>query len=457
MQRGVSVITTPVFTRIMTPAEYGASAVFFSWLEIAKTVITLYVFAEAYMLGLVKFGDTRNQFTSSMEGLCLTLILVWAAIYVLFRDFWNGLLSLTTVQMAAMFVIVWTSSVSAFWAAEQRIDYKYIRLSCAFLLTGILSPLFGIYLVLHSEDKVTARIVAFAAVDFIFYIWIFFAQMLRGRKFFSPGIWKYAILFNLPLLPHYLSDTVLKFSDRIMIEKMIGAQEAGIYSLAFAISVVTTIFNGAIYQSIQPWLYKTINERRIGDLSSVAVSSLILVASVNIALLLFVPEVVSFFAPQSYHNAIWVIPPLAMSVYFLYTFTLFTVFQFYYEKPYLVTAVTLFAALLNIILNYFFLGVFGYYAAGYTTLFCYIVFSVMHYYFTKKICKKYSGNARPYDTKAIIKVSSAFLALGFVILFTYNNTAMRYSLTALIFVTAFLRRKFIAGYVRELLRRKREG
>ena len=47
-----------------------------------------------------------------------------------------------------------------------------------------------------------------------------------------------AEMFNLPLVPHYLSGAILNTADRIMIEKMVGASAAGIYSLAYSVSLI---------------------------------------------------------------------------------------------------------------------------------------------------------------------------------------------------------------------------
>ena len=43
------------------------------------------------------------------------------------------------------------------------------------------------------------------------------------------------------------------------------------------------------------------------------------------------------------------------------------------------------AAVANVVLNFIFIRIFGYVAAGYTTLACYILYSVGHYVVSKRI------------------------------------------------------------------------
>ena len=63
-------------------------------------------------------------------------------------------------------------------------------------------------------------------------------QFIRGRKFINIRYWKYALAFNIPLLPYYLSGTIQNQGDHIMIQKMLGKSEVAIYSIAYNIGML---------------------------------------------------------------------------------------------------------------------------------------------------------------------------------------------------------------------------
>jgi len=258
LQKGITSITTPVFTRLLTTEEYGQFSVFNSWLSILTVFVSLNLYSGVFTQGLVKFEETKHQFASAMQGLSLTLATAWTIVYLVFHNYWNKLLSLTTVQMLAMLVIIWSSSVFNFWAVEQRVELKYRKLVALTLIASLSRPILGIILVINAQDKVTARILGMAVVDLLAYAWLFFLQAKKGKLFFSKDIWKYALKFNLPLIPHYLSMSILSSSDRIMIRNMVGSGQAGIYNLAYNISLIMTMFNTALLQTVEPWLYKKI-------------------------------------------------------------------------------------------------------------------------------------------------------------------------------------------------------
>lgn len=456
LQRGIHVITTPIFTRLFNTAEYGQYNVFASWLSIIAVFITLNLYAGVYTQGLVKFESRRSEYSSAFQGLCLTLVLAWTLIYLLFYEFWNNIFSLTMVQMLAMIITIWTSAVFAFWSVEQRVDFRYRSLVMVTLAVSVATPVVCIIFVLNADDKVTARILGTALVGLIAYTWFFFSQMRSGKKFCSLKIWKYALCYNLPLIPHYLSSSILNSADRIMIQDMVGEAEAGIYSLAYSVSLVMLLFNQALMQTIEPWLYKKINARQIEGIAKVAYPAFLIIAGVNILLIAFAPEIVAFFAPAAYYDAIWIIPPVAMSAYFMFAYTFFAVFEFYFEKTKYITFATLTGAVANVSLNYIFIKLFGYYAAGYTTLVCYMIFAILHYCFMKKICRDYLNDAKAYDTRILLGITAGFMLIGFLYLFTYHNAAIRYSMTFIILAGLFMQRNVIIGNSKRLMSLKNE-
>lgn len=440
LQKGISMITTPIFTRLLTTGEYGRYNVFNSWYSIVSIIVSLNLWAGVYQQGLIKFNKQRKVFSSSLEGLTFTLICIWTAVYLVSHNFWNGLFNLTTVQMLAMLCMVWTSSVFSFWSTEQRVDYKYKKLVLITLSVSVLKPFVGIIFVIHAEDKVTARILGLALVELIGYSWCFIYQMKRGKKFYSKQFWKYALGYNIPLVPHYLSQVVLNNSDRIMISSMVGDSASGIYSLAYSLAMIMALFNTALTQTLTPWMYQKIKDKDIKAIAPIAYLSLFIVAAVNLLLIMLAPEAVRIFAPQEYYEAIYCIPPVAMGVLFLYSYDLFAKFAFYYEKTKLIMGASIVGAILNIILNYFGIKWFGYVAAAYTTLICYILYCVFHYIVMTKICNDYLAGVKPYNTKFLILFALVFLTCGFAMLFTYDYPIIRYSIIAVAIIVMIVKK-----------------
>lgn len=441
LQKGVSFFTTPIFTRLMTPAEYGDYNVYISWLGIVTIIVTMNLSSGVYTQSLVKFDQEGNVISSSLQGLTLTMVSIWALIYLFFQDFWNQILSLSTIQMLSMLVTIWATAVFGFWATEQRVKLNYRSLVFVTVVSSVLQPIIVIFAVKNATDKVTTRILTVAVVQLMIYVWLFAIQLGKGKRFYSHKYWLYALSFNIPLIPHYLSQTVLNGADRIMIDRMSGATEAGIYSLAYTIANIMLIFNTALLQTMNPWIYQKIKKREEKDIASIAYGTLILIAIINLILIAFAPEIIQLFAPPKYSDSIWVIPPIAMSVYFIFAYSLFADFEFYYKKTKFIMVASVISALTNILLNYIFIRMFGYIAAGYTTLFCYFVYAVAHYFCMLHVCKEKMDGSKVYEAKYLVWITSSFISIGFILLLTYSNIYIRYTFVSLIFVALIINYK----------------
>lgn len=456
LQKAISLLTTPIFSRLLTTEEYGVFSVFLTWQSIIIIIASLNLSSGVYLRGLIKFEDDSEEFTASLQCLYTLNTALVFCVYALFSGFWNNLLDLPTKYMVVMFLDILMQAAFQFWSVRQRVNFVYRNLVRVTLLNAVLKPVMGIVAVILCEDHVSARIFTIAAADVLVFGWFFLALFFkRGRKF-STKYWKYALGYNLPLVPHYLSQMVLNQSDRVMIKSIVGASAAGIYSLAYSAAVILTIVNQSILNSYNPWMYKKIKEKDYGNIGNVSVAILLIIGVLNLILMAFAPEAIAILAPSSYYEAIWVIPPVSMSVYFTFMYSLFANFEFYYEKTKLMMVASVSGAVLNIILNYIFINLFGFLAAGYTTLACYLCYCVFHYIVMKIILRKELPGLKIYDMKSILLISIVFVGMGFVFMALYNHTIARYLLILLLGLGLVIKRQSAIKMVNTVLQLKND-
>lgn len=450
LQKGISVLTTPIFTRLLSTTEYGSYSVWNSWLGIITVFVSLNLYYGVFTSGLVRNDQDRKQFSASIISLNMLSCLAWTILFLITGNFWCGLFDLSRLQMICMMIMIWTTSIFRFWSAEQRVDFKYKSLVAVTVAMSIAKPALGILLVAVSKDKVTARILGLCIVELVLCLPIFFAIISNNGRIISNKYWKYALTFNIPLIPHYLSQVILSSSDRIMIGRMVGDAEAGIYNLAYSIALMMTMFNTALMQTIEPWMYKKIKEGKAIEIKSIAYLCFIGIAAINIGLIYLAPELVGIFAPKSYSEAAILIPPIAMSVFFMFLYTFFAVVEFYYKETKLISAATLIGAVSNLIGNFVFIKIFGYRAAAYTTLSCYILYALFHYIFMRKLCKRHFGY-QIYDLKTLCLIIVVFVGTGFLGLLLYSNFVIRYVVIVVMAIVFIIRRRTIIHMFKRIM------
>lgn len=451
VQKAITLLSTPIFTRLLTTEQYGEYTVYQSWYQILTVFATLNLAAGVFNNGLLKYEDRRNEFTSSIQGLSTTVTGVLFLLYLCAIDFWNNILGLSTLYVVAMFVELLFVPAYNFWSKRERFSYRYKKLIVTTIIIAFGSPILALIAVLNTTYKAEARVLSYVLVQvcigFIFYIY----NAVRGKKFFDKEIWKFALAFNIPLIPHYLAFSMLNQVDRIMIDKMEGTGKAAIYGVAYSVAMIMTIVTTAINNSFIPYTYKAIRDGKFEDIKKNTNLLLLIVGGGCILAMAFSPEIIKIFASKSYYEAIWIMPPLAASVYFMFLYPLFGNIEFYFEKTKFVTIASCTGAVANVILNYIFIGKFGYLAAGYTTLFCYILFSFAHYVFHKKVIRQKLPEIRQiYDIKFMVGFSGVLLLIMFGMTMIYEYIFIRYSMIVLILCIAFIKRQAMINKLKEI-------
>jgi len=352
--------------------------------------------------------------------------------------------------VVCLYVQILSQAPFLLWQGKLRFDYKYKLIVLITVVMSVLNPIFGYIAVIHTEYKAEARIVVSTAMNLVVAIIFFVVNIKKGKIFYNKEIWKYAVKFNIVLIPHYLSMQVLSQSDRIMINNMCSSSDAGIYSVAYSFAMLLTLVPTGINSSFGPFIYKCIKAENYEKLRKSTTFLLFGIAAMTVAMICVIPDVFKFMLPESYYPAIWVIPPVAGAVFFQFLYPLFGSVEFYYEAKKYVTIASVIGAGINIVLNYIFIKLFGFIAAAYTTLFCYIMFSVFHYFAMRIVLKKQGTTARFYDMKMIILISIVLLGAVVVITMLYANTVARWCVIVVVSLLAVVMRKKIVGFIRDM-------
>lgn len=446
LQKGIAFITTPIFTRLMSVEQYGQVTIYNSWLEIFTIFSTLNIFYGVYNNSLVKFPEDKERMTSSMLGLCTILTSVFFVIYLLTKEWFNKLTGMSTLMTCILFCEILFLPAFRFWSAKQRFEYKYrllifFSLSISFLTAGL-----GIPCVILVEKKGIAKIittvVSQVCVALILYIMLF----AKGKCFYNNKYWKYALKFNLPLIPHYLSAVILNQSDRVMIDKMVGTAEAGIYGLAYTIGALIIIINEAIMHSYTPFTYQNLKEKKYNKINNSTNYFIVGIAFFVLCLVVIAPELMWILGGDKYSEGVWIIAPIAISIYFRFLYSLYANVEFYFEENYFIMFASVITAIVNIVLNYICIKNFGYLAAGFTTLFCYSFYAFAHYIFSSFVMKKHTGQ-KLYNNTIILITSILLILLCFLLMLLYKFVIVRYVLFAILFLSIILFSKKIANMI----------
>ncbi len=450
----VDVIATPIFTRLLTTDEYGLFGVYNSWYQIVRIIITLSLFSDSFNVGMARFGEDSERFASSQQGLITTMLIFWSGVWYIARGLLGGVIDIGVELVVLMLLQVLFSSGYYIWFQKKRYRYSYKILTAVTLTYTAMQPLLGIVLIklnTRGFDNGVLRIVTGVGVQIAFGLVFYVIQFCRSRTFFHKKYWKFALKLNIPLLPHYLSQILLNQSDKLMIDAFSGKTSTAIYSVAhsaaFVLQAVTTNLNATLV----PWLYEKLKRKNYEGIRRAVTGIVLLSAVVVMCLVLVAPEAMKVFADDEYREGIWIIPPLAFSVYLILVYMLFSNLELFFEKSNYILVSSVVGAISNIVLNYIFIRKIGYLAAGYTTVAGYVLMCIGHIIFAYITCKKESVPfSELYDLKAIGIVTMSLFAVCAGIMFLYDHTVVRYAVLLAVALLLFIFRAKLSGFIKKL-------
>ena len=133
------------------------------------------------------------------------------------------------------------------------------------------------------------------------------------------------------------------------------------------------------------------------------------------------PELIKLFINSEYAEASLIVPPICLGIFFQMMYTFFYDIEYYHKKNKQIAVFSVITAIVNIILNYVAINIWGYQAAAYTTIVSYIILCLLHYFGMRKIDK-----TQYYDLKTLITLSIALILTTFANVIFNNSILIRY-------------------------------
>lgn len=382
--KGIAFLTIPLFTRILTTSDYGIVNTYMSWQGILTMVLglTLHMGIRA---AFVDYKDDIDNFMSSVTFLDILSSVSIAAIIILavlvFR------VNVPIILLVLCLVHSFSNTIINNYKMYLMMKMKYKERTAFLILPNLIINIVAVILIVfvYNTDKYMGKILPSAFVSFIFVMIVIPTIYSKGKTLVNTKYWKYALKVSVPVILHGLSLMVLSQSDRIMLTGLVGASETGVYSLAYNFSMIASVVVASLDGVWVPWYTVKLKDRKISEINERVKIFIAIVTLTVLGIILAAPEVLALMAPENYANGKLIIPPIVISSYIIFIYTIYVNVEYYHKRTKTIAANTIVAAVLNIILNFIFIPLFGMYAAAGTTLFSYTVSLILHYRHARKI------------------------------------------------------------------------
>lgn len=455
--KGISFLSAPIFTRLLTDSEYGKLTLFLTYEQIINILATWEIQNGAYQKGLFKYEKMKKEYTIATQ---LQIGLMTSFLFIIMIPFYRLIHSLTKFNSILVFLLYLSILIKPSydcWLIRKRMDYEYkvpVLIIFIYSISNIFFPILMINLIkANANVKFGTNLIISILLGIFFYIQNIDYRALKNMADSVKKYWIFNIHFQGPAVLHSLSYLILSQADRIMIDKYVSSKEVAYYSVAYSIASVVSIVQTSLIQSLRPWFYSTIERREFLLLRRVTFGLVAGVGCIVIVFLGVIPEVIRFVFPSNYSESLWCIPPITVGIYFVFLYSLFVTYEEYYEKTQYVMYVSVICAIINILLNYFGIKVWGYIACAYTTLISYIFFAFGHYLFMERVRIDENSDEKPFYIRGLFGISIGVCIMSLGIILLYNHPIIRYIfLGGLLLILLYMRER-IFDFIKNVLRK----
>ena len=386
--QGVAFFTTPIFTRILTPDNYGIIALYTSWSSILMVVLSLQTYG-AIATARIRFSkEEMPSYLSSTLTISVLAYLVFFILFISFRQFVSKLLKLDEILVSILLIHSFANYVIAFFVAYLDQHKKVVQSSLISVISTFSSIVLSLIFILKFNNKVYGKIFG-QAIPLILFAFVLLAIIyIKGKCFWNKTYNKYCLMLTMPLVIHGLGHMVFTQADRILIERYQGGSVLGVYSVVYSLCSVLSIIFSAINTAWIPFYYdfKKQNDDIAIKYHSKRYIRFITLMFIGFLLLSF--DVFKLMAPEPYWNGIKIIPVFVASLYFSYLYHFPVAFEYYHEKTKIIPVATIIVAVINIFLDIIFIQKYSAFGAVFATMISQLLLFSFHFFNARFIIKE---------------------------------------------------------------------
>lgn len=364
----LSFILLPIYANYLTTKAYGSYDLINTIVQIAYPVVTLMLDNALYVFligenesqkkaGIVSFVERTLMFNCVIAAIvCLVISLIYPIKYMVWIALW----------------LICYSVYSCWIQIARGFNQQKLYSATGLIVTAVtlLGNIFGLVILRQDYRFLMISNCAAYIISIVFLESKIHAFQFFGSKGISSEYKKKLVKYAMPLLPNQLSWWILNVSDRLMIVYFLGTGANGIYAMACKVpallNIVHSVFSAAWSDDILSSQDIKDTEKFTEGIYNEYIRIMIGVAIILMAGNRFAFEIIiggNFVEAYKY-------------TYFLYIGLIFTslgsllgAYYGFFKKSVNVSLSTIFAAMINFLINLLFMKKYGIIVASISTMF----------------------------------------------------------------------------------------
>ena len=415
LSKVIAVVLLPLYTRYLTPADYGAAEVMFAAVVTASIVVRFGLIEAVLRFYYVEGEDPRRVVSSSFAALFWLSTVAVVVLMPFAKPISEALLDGSPAEMARISATqlgqisiagLWVLTMSEFLLTMFRLEER----ARAYFVTTILNVLgtiaLTVVLVVGVGDGARGLLLASYGAGAATVLILIALQWRSLSLRFDRALLRRLLRFGLPTMPAEVSLYALNFVDRLIIVRSLGLTEAGLYSLAVKFAQAVNVIVRGFQLAWPPLAYSI----RDDDEARRAYATIVTLFTAGCAFVvtgmwLFSRWIVRLLAAPEFFASYKAVGLISTAVTLYALYLVLVVILGRTGRTEFNLPATLAALVANVALNLLLVPPLGIVGAGLALVASYVVVLVLMYAFTQRLFPV------PYEWGRLAKVTLASAAL----------------------------------------------
>ncbi len=445
--RLLNYLLVPLYTRYFIPEEYGVVTEIYAYVAFLVVFLT-YGMETAFFRFSKKEKNHNNVYTTTLLSVLTTSVIFILLVFVNSSLIANWMGYQNNKEYIEWFaIIIGLDAISAISFASLREQNKAIRFAIIRIAGIFVNIGMNIFFIVYKEFGIEYIFIS-NLISSILTIVLLLPQMLSYKWVFDKVLWKKMIIYALPLLIAGLAGMTNETLDRILLKHFLpnpetASIELGLYGAFYKLSIIMILFIQMFRFAAEPFFFTQEKEDVSRKIYADVMKYFIIITSCIFLIVTIFYDFIIQFIGKEYHDerGFVVVSILLLANIFLGIYYNLSIWYKLTEKTKYGAYLSLFGAVITIVLNISLIPIIGFEGSAWATLICYFFMTVSSYFLGKKYFPV------PYNIERI----SFYFLLMFIIYFiiiTTNINMWYNSLYLLAFIgIIFLIEKPKKGYV----------
>jgi O-antigen/teichoic acid export membrane protein len=454
--RMIGFIMIPVYTRYLTPSDYGVLELLsltidivgmFAALGINSAITRFYYDHET--------EESRNRVITTALLSTIVLAALPTALLI-YQAGWLSDLVFDTTEYGYYFQLLLMSNFLDLLLVIPMTALTIRERSKTFVICSmirmVLSLSLNIYFVVVLEKGVVgilySGLISVALTTVLLFLMIF----SKMRISFSAKVMKQMIRFGAPLAVASFGTFILNFADRYFIEHFSTLTMVGLYSLGYKFAIALShLLHGPFTLMWNVFMFKIADRKDAKEIyARVMTYNSFVVILFALGMAVLIKDVLKILVTPEFIDAHRVVPWIVAGFYFYYMMPILDVGIMLTKKTYLRAINVTAAAIVNLGLNYYLVPRFDMMGAAYATLLSYAFLSVLTHFVSGSVYRvryEYFRLAKMYAAALLIFAASRLIHIDSSVLAVAAKSALVLTFPVVLLLLGFYdkreKRKFV--------------